>query len=102
MFLSPFPVLCVDSLPALWDPSNCQICNWLIDTWLNKALPKETRTEASTTLGKWVGGFRKNADKGPFLLDEEIRATLFPSTAKRFVFDPLVHVGGGMLMLMLV
>ena len=94
LFPSPFSVLCVDSLAALWDPANCQVCNWLIETHFNKALLKEARKEASTTLGKWVGGFRKNAETGPFLLGEEIRATFFPSTAKRFVFDPLVHVGG--------
>ena len=95
LFPSPFPVLCVDSLAALWDPTNCQVCNRLIEIHFNKALPKEARKEASTTLGKWVGGVRKNADTGPFLVDEELRATLFPNTAKRFVFDPLVHVGGG-------
>ena len=85
----------MDFLAALWDPSHCPVCSRLVEQWLDKANPKDVRTEASSTLGKWVGGFRKNADKGPFLYDEEIRATLFPSTAKRFVFDPLVHLGGG-------
>ena len=97
-----FPlVLCVDSLTVLWDPSNCQVCNRLIETHFSQDLPKEVRREASSTIRKWVEEFRKNADAGPFLIDEELRATLFPNTAKRFVFNPQVHVGGGIVMLML-
>ena len=91
----------MDSLTVLWDPTNCLVCNRLIETHFSQELPKEVRREASSTIRKWVEGFRKNADTGPFLIDEELRATLFPNTAKRFVFNPQVHVGGGIVMLML-
>ena len=74
----------------------------MIETHFNRSLPKDVRKEAYSTLGKWVMGFRKNAEAGPFLVDEELRATLFPNTSKRFVFDPLVHVGGGSVMLILI
>ena len=80
----------------LWDPTDCNVCmsHYRIG-FEAKDVEVQEKNKAANSLKKWLYGFRKGAQKGPFILYESWRQRVVPETDKRFVFCESLHGSGG-------
>ena len=92
MILCHDELYCTQFMPvyrfaALWDPTDCHFCmsHYRLGFEATDGDLQE-KNAAVNSLRKWLYGFRKASNKGPFILCETWRLRVVPEMDKRFVF----------------